>query len=188
MSLHQSRCTNMMPAKSGLITAALLGLSSMAQAQPAAAPAPVQTAPQAAVATAPVAVEDIRVQLFLERSGRLSDNIVGAKKSFRNTVIGEGDAGEPAESVLVTLVITGPKNKTSSDKIARDLASVTVTQASKQGPKVLLRRAYGGFLFGEQGRVHKAFFLDNATCAPLEVDVKLGKTRKTVKVDFSCGE
>ncbi|MGL4727235.1 MAG: hypothetical protein ACRCWO_00625 [Bosea sp. (in: a-proteobacteria)] len=145
----------------------------------------------AAVATpanAQVAVEDIRIQLFLERSGKLSDNIVGAKKNFHNTVIGEGDAGEPAESVLVTLLITGPKNAKSSDKIARDLASVTVTQQSKQGPKVLLRRAYGGFLFGEDGKAHKAFMLDNATCAPLEVDVKLGRSRKTAKVDFKCGE
>jgi hypothetical protein len=65
---------------------------------------------------------------------------------------------------------------------------VTVTQKSKQGPKVLLRRAYGGFLFGETGRIHKAFYLDNATCAPLEVDVKLARSRKTVKVDFTCGE
>ncbi len=142
----------------------------------------------AAPAQAQVAVEDIRMQLFLERSGKLSENIVGSKKSFHNTIIGEGDAGEPADSVLVTLVITGPKNTVSSDKIARDLASVTVTQATKQGPKVLLRRAYGGFLFGEQGRVHKAFYLDNATCAPIEVDVKLGRSRKTAKVDFKCGE
>jgi hypothetical protein len=148
--------------------------------------------PAAAQGTAPasaaVAVEDVKVQLFLERSGKLSDNIVGSKKAFHNTIIGEGDAGEPAESVLVTLVITGPKNARSSDKIARDLASVTVTQQSRQGPKVLLRRAYGGFLFGEQGRVHKAFFVDNATCAPLEIDVKLGRSRKTAKVDFTCGE
>jgi hypothetical protein len=139
-------------------------------------------------ASAQVAVEDIRMQLFLERSGKLSDNIVGTKKNFRNTVIGEGDAGEPAEAILVTLLITGPKNAKSSDKIARDLASVTVTQASKQGPKVLLRRAYGGFLFGEDGKAHKAFMLDNATCAPLEVDVKLGRSRKTAKIDFTCGE
>jgi hypothetical protein len=146
------------------------------------------SSPVAAQGAPSVAVEDVRVQLFLERSGKLSDNIVGSKKAYHNTVIGEGDAGEPAESVLVTLVITGPKNAKSSDKIARDLASVTVTQQSKQGPKVLLRRAYGGFLFGEQGRVHKAFFVDNATCAPLEIDVKLGRSRKTAKVDFTCGE
>jgi hypothetical protein len=146
------------------------------------------SSPVAAQGAPSVAVEEVRVQLFLERSGKLSDNIAGAKKAFHNTVIGEGDAGEPAESVLVTLVITGPKNAKSSDKIARDLASVTVTQQSKQGPKVLLRRAYGGFLFGEQGRVHKAFFVDNATCAPLEIDVKLGKSRRNAKVDFTCGE
>lgn len=137
---------------------------------------------------AQVAVEDVRVQMFLERSGTLSENIVGSKKSFRNMVTGEGDAGEPAESVLVTLVITGPKNTVSSDKIARDLASVTVTQNTKQGPKVLLRRAYGGFRFGETGKIHKAFYLDNATCAPLEVDVRLARSRKTAKVEFSCGE
>lgn len=139
-------------------------------------------------ALAQVAIEDVRIQLFLERSGKLSENIVGSKKRFHNSVIGEGDAGEPAESVLVTLVVTGPKNAVSSDKIARDLASVTVTQSSRQGPRVLLRRAYGGFRFGETGRIHKAFYLDNATCAPLEVDVKLARSRKTVKVDFTCGE
>jgi hypothetical protein len=127
----------------------------------------------ASPAKAQVAVEDVRMQLFLERSGTLSDNIVGAKKTFRNTTLGEGDAGEPAEAVLVTVVVTGPKNSVSSDKIARDLASVTVTQASKQGQKVLLRRAFGGFRFGEDGKAHKAFMLDNATCAPLEVEVKL---------------
>ena len=137
---------------------------------------------------AQVAVDDVKVQFFLERSGKFSDNLVGVKKTFRNSVTGEGDSGEPAESLLVTFVVTGPKNAVSSDKVARDLASVTVTQSTKQGPKVLLRRAYGGFLFGEAGKAHKAFYLDNATCAPIEVDVKLGRSRKTVKVDFSCGE
>ena len=142
----------------------------------------------AAPALAQVAIEDIKIQLFLERSGKLSDNIVGAKKKFHNSVIGEGDAGEPAESVLVTLVISGPKNTVSSDRIARDLASVTVSQSGKQGTKVLLRRAYGGFRFGDDGKIHKAFYLDNATCAPLEVDVKLARSRKTAKIDFTCGE
>ena len=137
---------------------------------------------------AQVAVQDIRMQLFLERSGKLSDNIVRSGKSFHNTIIGEGAAGEPADSVLVTLVVTGPKNAASSDKIARDMASVTVTQKTKQGPKILLKRAYGGFMFGAEGRVHKAFWLDNATCGTLEVDVRLGKSRKTEKIDFTCGE
>ncbi len=137
-------------------------------------------------AFAQVAVDDIRLQLFKEKSGTLSENIAGSTKSFVNTVSGGGDAGEPAEAVLVTLVLTGPKNAKSSDKVARDIASVTVTQAAKTGSRTLLKRAYGGFQFGADGRSHKAFLLENATCAPLEVDVRLGRSRKTVKVDFTC--
>jgi hypothetical protein len=137
-------------------------------------------------ASAQVAIDDIRLQLFKERSGSLSENVVNSKKNFVNTTTGGGDAGEPAEAVLVTLVITGPKNARSSDKIARDIASVTVTQAARTGPRILLKRAFGGFHFGEDGRSHKAFMLDNATCAPLEVEVKLGRSRKTAKIDFTC--
>jgi len=139
-------------------------------------------------AHAQVAIDEIRAQLFLERSGKLSENLVGAKKALFNTVIGEGDAGEPADAILITLAFTGAKNSKSSDKIARDLASITVKQQAKTGEKILLRRVYGGFLFGETGRIHKAFLLDNATCAPLEIEVKVGRSRKEAKLDFACGE
>lgn len=145
-------------------------------------------AASSASAFAQVAVEEIRAQLFLERTGRLSENLVGTKKVLRNTVIGEGDVGEPADALLVTLAFTGAKNTKSSDKIARDLASLTVRQKAKTGEKILLRRVYGGFLFGEEGRIHKAFLLDSATCAPLEIEVKVGRSRKEAKLDFSCGE
>jgi hypothetical protein len=49
-----------------------------------------------------------------------------------------------------------------------------------------LKRAYGGFHFGDDGRGHKAFLLDGATCAPLEVDVRVGRSRKSARIDFSC--
>ncbi|POR50359.1 hypothetical protein [Bosea psychrotolerans] len=137
---------------------------------------------------AQVSVAEIRAQIFLERSGKLSDNLIGANKALHNTVIGEGDAGEPADAVLVTLVFTGAKNTRSSDKIARDLASITVKQRARTGEKTLLRRVYGGFLFGESGRIHKAFLLDNATCAPLDIEVKVGRSTKSAKLDFTCGE
>lgn len=139
-------------------------------------------------ARAQVAIDEIRAQLFLERSGKLSENLVGSKKALFNTVIGEGDAGEPADAILVTLTFTGAKNTKSSDKIARDLASITVKQQARTGEKILLKRVYGGFLFGEAGRIHKAFLLDNATCAPLEIEVKVGRSRKEAKLDFACGE
>jgi hypothetical protein len=136
-------------------------------------------------ALAQVSVEDVQLQLFLEKSGKLSENLVGTKKKFVNTPAGEGDAGEPADSLIVTLTFAGPKNTTSSDKIARDVASITVTQMTKAGPKVL-RKAYAGFRFGENGKAFKTFSMDGATCLPLEVEVKVGKTRKAAKIDFEC--
>ena len=138
--------------------------------------------------SAQVAIDDIRLQLFKERSGSLSENVAGSKKTFVNTPKGDSDIGEPAEAVLVTLAFTGPKNARSSDKIARDMASVTVTQVARTGPRVLLKRAYGGFQFGEDGRSHKAFLLESATCGALEVDVRLGRSRKTTRIDFTCDD
>jgi hypothetical protein len=138
-----------------------------------------------APAFAQVVVEDVQVQLFLEKSGRLSENLVGSKKKFINTPAGEGDAGEPADSLMITLVFTGPKNTISSEKIARDVASISVTQMTKAGPKVL-RKAYAGFRFGENGKSFKAFSMDGATCLPLEIEVKVGKSRKAAKIDFEC--
>ncbi|HRJ69396.1 MAG TPA: hypothetical protein PK812_07285 [Beijerinckiaceae bacterium] len=150
-----------------------------------------------ALASAPVAaqqagqgitVQDVKVQLFLERTGTLSENLVGSKKALFNTPIGAGDAGEPAEAVLVTLVFQGPKNSRASDKLARDLAAIKVTQTAKTGPKILMNRAFAGLLFGESGIVHKAVMLENATCAPLEIEARVGRSRKAVKIDFQCGE
>jgi len=65
---------------------------------------------------------------------------------------------------------------------------VTVTQTAKTGQRILLKRAYGGFLFGADGKAHKAFLLDAATCAPIEIETKVGRSRKVAKVAFSCGE
>lgn len=146
------------------------------------APAP------AAASSVPVALQDLKVQLFLERSGTLSENIVGTKKKFHNTVLGEGDAGEPADALFITLQFQGEKNSRSSDKLARDIAQVKVTQFTKAGNKILLNRVYGGFIFGESGLAHKAFVIDNVTCAPVEIEAKIGKTRKVAKIDFTCGE
>src|SRR5262245_25645280 len=55
-----------------------------------------------------VHVEDIRVQLFYERSGKLSEDFTKVKDvSFWNTTIGEGTAKEPANSFLVSIVLRG---------------------------------------------------------------------------------
>ena len=54
------------------------------------------------------AIEDIRVQLFYEYSGTLSDDLTKRKDLvLRNTMTGGGDAKEPANSFLVSVAVKG---------------------------------------------------------------------------------
>ena len=133
-----------------------------------------------------VAVNGIKAQAFLERSGRWSDDLAAAKKPFKNLSRPDGDLGEPANSVLVTLDFTGPKNGEGSRNLARDMAQVIVKQTAGDVTKTLLYRAFGGFTFGADGRAYRTFMLDDATCAPLEIEVKVGRTRKLQSLDLSC--
>ena len=133
-----------------------------------------------------VAITGIRMQAFLERSGRWSDDLAAQKKPFKNLPQAGGDLAEPANAILVTLVFSGPKNGEGSRSIARDLAQVNVKQSAGDVTKTLLYRVFGGLSFGADGQTHKTFMLDDATCAPLEVEVKVGRTRKVQMLDLSC--
>ena len=133
-----------------------------------------------------VAIQDIKAQAFLERSGKLSDDLSGTDKTIKNLPRPGNELGEPANALLVTLVFKGPKNGEASNKLARDMAQVTVKQMAGDVQKTLLFRAFGGFSFGENGQTVKAFMLEDAVCAPIEIDVKVGRTRKTETLDLSC--
>lgn len=131
-------------------------------------------------AQAQVVIDEIRAQLFLEHSGRLSENIVGTDRGFFNVVIG-GSIDEPASSVLVTLAFSALRKSSSP-------ARVTVRQKTKAGERLLFRRDYAGFLLGEDGRAYKTFLLENATCLPLVISVRAGRSSKTATLNFHCGE
>jgi hypothetical protein len=134
-----------------------------------------------------ITVSEVRAQAFLERSGRFSDDLSGGgKRIWKNLAFPTGDLGEASTGVLVTLIFAGPKNTESSRNLARDMAQVTVKQTKEDATRTLLFRAYGGFAFGESGLAHKAFLLDDATCAPLEIDVKIGRSRRTETLDLQC--
>ena len=160
---------------------AVLFLSSAA---PVVAQAPRPPAAATSADNAAVAVKDVRVQFYLEKSATFSDNIASASKPFMNAARGEGIA-EPASGLLVTLEVSGPKGGKSSDKIASHIAQIIVTRKYRTGPKSE-QKVFGGFRFNDQGVAYKAFMLDAATCAPLDVDVRLGRSRKRISVDFDC--
>ena len=63
-----------------------------------------------------------------------------------------------------------------------------MTQTSRAGQKILTHKAFTNFIFGSDGVEHKAVFLEGATCMPLTIEVRAGKTRKSAKLDFECRE
>lgn len=156
--------------------------ATMALSLASASPAAAQAAPGAY--TGPLTIKDVKIQLFLEKSAKLSENIADTTKVFHNVHRGEGVA-EPASGLLVTFEVAGPKNGQSNDKIARHMAQVNVVRKYKSGPK-LEQRVFGGFRFNDQGVAYKAFMVDAATCAPIEIEARLGASRKMVKVEFAC--
>ena len=135
----------------------------------------------APAAAADLRILDVKAYLFLERAGKLSDNVVGGP-DLVNLPKGGGPDGDTATGVFIDFLFAGDRN--SAPKYAT--ATIDVTQTGKVGQPVVLHKAFANFIFGSTGLVHKALFLENATCASLDVDVQAGKTNKDVKLDFQC--
>jgi hypothetical protein len=128
-------------------------------------------------------IEDIRVQLFYERSGTLSEDLTKLKKvSLWNTIIGEGDAKEPANSFLVSVEVRGKPESFNKGE------SIAVTVFDKAKKSMVMQRRFDGLLFGKDGRLVKPVFVENRTCAPLEITARGKSSVKTVTLPFACGE
>ena len=126
---------------------------------------------------------DVKAYVFLEHAGKLSDDLVGAAPLV-DAPRGGAPGGDTATGLLLDFTFQGDKNF--SPKYAT--ATVDLTQINHAGQQLVIHKAFTGFVFGADGIEHKAVFLENATCAPLAVDVHAGKTRKQLKLDFSCTE
>jgi len=126
---------------------------------------------------------DVKAYVFLEHAGKLSDDLVGAP-ALVDAPRGGAPNGDTATGLLLDFTFQGDKNF--SPKYAT--ATVDLTQTNHAGQQVVIHKAFTGFIFGADGIEHKAVFLENATCAPLAVDVHAGKTRKQLKLDFACTE
>ncbi len=132
---------------------------------------------------AEVRIADVKAYLFLERAGKLSEDVVGAPP-FVNLPKGGGPNHETATGILVDLTFSGDKN--SAPKYAT--ATVDIIQSGRAGQRIVTHKAFTNFIFGADGVEHKAFFLEGATCMPLAIEVRAGKSEKTAKLDFQCKE
>jgi len=128
-------------------------------------------------------IVDVKAYVFLERAGKLSEDMVGAP-ALVDAPKGGAPGGDTATGVMIDFTFEGDKNF--SPKYAT--ATVDLTQTNHSGQQLVTHKAFTGFRFGDDGVEHKAICLENATCAPLTIVVHAGKTEKEAQLDFSCTE
>ena len=132
-------------------------------------------------------IVDIKAYVFLERAGRLSDDLVGGEPLV-NTPRGGALGGDTATAVMVDLVFEGDKKAPDAGKSAPPrpaIATVDLTQTNFAGQRIVTHKVFDDLDFGA-GIDHKVVFLEGATCMPLVVDVHAGKSSKTARLGFKC--
>jgi hypothetical protein len=131
-----------------------------------------------------VTIDRIEVRLFLERSGVLSENVAPpAAPVLWNTIIGEGDAKEPAHDFLVLVSLSGPPNKFLNQPLV-----VTVARVGDMLKRPIVERRFETLLFGPNGKLTKPVFMTNATCNTAKITASTGTIGKSTSVEFRCGE
>ena len=122
------------------------------------------------------------VRLWYEETGRLSENIAPPRKfALWNAIIGAGDAEENANDALFTVDL-----KSIGEQNIRQTLTLTATDAKG---KVLARRVMANLLTGEAGNVTAALWVRDVGCAGTVVFLaRLGNSRRSVSLDFNCGE
>lgn len=128
-------------------------------------------------------IVDVKAFVFLERAGRLSEDIL-AGPALVDAPKGGAPGGDTATGLLIDFTFAGDRNF--APKYAT--ATVDLTQTGHSGQQVVTHKAFTGFRFGDDGVEHKAVYLENATCAPLTIVVHAGKMQKESQLDFSCTE
>lgn len=129
-------------------------------------------------------IESVRAQLYYELSGTLSANIASpASFSGWNTVIGEGDAREAAQDLLVSVRLKGD----GSDGFLTDRPLI-ITAWDRKG-KVIGRRSVNSILVPYQGTVSTALWLPDVTCiGKLSIEARFGNQVRRETVSLDCGE
>jgi hypothetical protein len=123
----------------------------------------------------------VKAYAFLEHADKLSDDLVGSQ-TLVNAPRGGLVGGDTATAILLDFTFEGEKD--ASPKNAT--ATVDLTQTGVGGRRIATHKVFDDFSFGDDGIEHKAIFLEGATCLPLAISVRAGKTTKSVRIDFRC--
>jgi hypothetical protein len=139
---------------------------------------------------APV-LSGMRAQLFEQKSGSLSENILSPSfKGWRNSMTGP----RAASSTLVVVELTGPPRATFTGMRGRETKYLVTLRAHETGSseKVLLDASEVVPVFGENGKAYVAFLFRHSGCAPVALTAQLNgkKPGKPLvrSLSFACGE
>ena len=148
---------------------------------------PISAAAAIVLLTAPAYAQQvgrIRAHLVYEETGRLSEDLI-ARPDFAawNTVIGSGEAEEPANDVLVLVEVVAAGG--GEESISTPLEIV----ARGENGRVLARRRAGDLFTSEEGRVWRPLWLPDSTCeGRMTITATLGRSTRTAELNLGCGE
>ena len=135
----------------------------------------------------------IRVHLVYEETGRLSDDVSGwPQMGPWNTYSGGGPAEENANDLLVLVeVIAGPEDRAGVpegvDVVIDQPLEIRATDG--EGHLIARRRFADSLLTGDDGRVWKALWLPQSTCAGrIRITASIGRSTREAAVTLNCGE
>ncbi|MEZ4400820.1 MAG: hypothetical protein R3B06_12420 [Kofleriaceae bacterium] len=167
-------------AAAALISLAVATTVTEVRAQPAAKP------PAPAPAPATYQVAGIHAFLYFHGTGTFgSKDITDGTVALWNTIIGEGDAGEPASAVLVKVDLTGPSFANATGKLVVE---------AKVGRMRLARQTFAVSDFFDEARpqITVPLILTGVGCTDVVVTATLSgkgiKSKRQATLPFSCGE
>lgn len=136
----------------------------------------------ATVADPPATLGEIRMHLFYAETGRLSRDI-SPPNSFTawNTIIGEGDAEENADDLVIVVELRAQGEQ--------NIASPLILSARNADGRTLGQRRVTGALTGANGRSYHMLHLTDAACAgPIRVTATFRRETREETLTLNCGE
>ncbi|MEG3085640.1 hypothetical protein U1707_18520 [Sphingomonas sp. PB2P12] len=137
-----------------------------------------------------VVLGDIEVRLFYKETGRLSEDILSRKRDFvfHNTIIGEGDAVEAADDLLVSVVLSSGKFGKPEDNQKGVQSPVELVARGANG-KLLGRRVHPSVLTSFGGTETKTLWLNDVTCSgEITITATFAGQTKSTRFVMGCGE
>lgn len=133
-----------------------------------------------------LALAGMRACLFYEPLGKTDDrDLMSGSLALWNTIIGEGDAKAPSNTIIVHADVTGPAFLAGTKG--------TVSLVATSGKRVLRRETIPlATFFSDGSKLSIPFVVSGSGCGLLRLDALLttpGHQQRLVKtIDFRCGE